>query len=100
MTRRRSNLNPPKSYVTPNGHWPIGPFADDSPTQVKEIAAIVQRLQTAIADRSVTSLAVETDLSRFTIAKLVNGDAWPEFYTLSRLQEVLSIDLLSTAASR
>jgi DNA-binding phage protein len=100
MTRRRNHLREPKSYVAPGGHWPIGPFADDAPTQVSEIAAIVRRLQAAIADRSITSLAAESDLSRFTIAKLVSGGAWPEFYTLSRLQEVLSIDLLSTGASR
>lgn len=84
---------PPREYVRSDGYWPIGPFTSDAPVQVHELARLAATLESSLEWRTIVDVAAAANISRFTVSKLLSGEVWPEFFTISRLQEIMDVDL-------
>ncbi|MFJ8550875.1 helix-turn-helix domain-containing protein [Streptomyces sp. NPDC093676] len=57
--------------------------------------ALAARLQAAIAKKewSVAELSRRSGVGRFTIAKALAGEAWPDLLTIANLERALEVDL-------
>ena len=57
--------------------------------------AMAVRLRAALDRRgwSVARLSRESGVARFTIAKALNGEAWPDLLTIANLEKALECDL-------
>ncbi|MEV7393827.1 helix-turn-helix transcriptional regulator [Streptomyces sp. NPDC091215] len=57
--------------------------------------ALALRLQTAITEKgwSAAELARRSGVARYTIAKALAGEAWPDLLTIANLEKALEADL-------
>lgn len=57
--------------------------------------AMARRLKAALDQRgwSVARLSRESGVARFTIAKALSGEAWPDLLTIANLEKALDCDL-------
>lgn len=57
--------------------------------------AMAARLRAALGGRgwSVAQLSRESGVARFTIAKALAGEAWPDLLTIANLEKALDCDL-------
>ena len=57
--------------------------------------AMAARLKAALDQRgwSVARLSRESGVARFTIAKALSGEAWPDLLTIASLEKALDCDL-------
>jgi len=57
--------------------------------------ALAVRLQAAIDEQgwSVAELSRRSSVARFTIAKALAGEAWPDLLTIANLEKALGADL-------
>ena len=57
--------------------------------------AMAARLKAALGRRgwSVARLSRESGVARFTIAKALSGEAWPDLLTIASLEKALDCDL-------
>lgn len=68
--------------------WP----AVSSEDPIGEVARnFVSNLRDAIGDQSVRSVAKATGVSHTTIQQVLRGDAWPDLYTIAKLERGLGI---------
>lgn len=57
--------------------------------------AVAARLATALADKewSIAHLSRISGVARYTIAKALAGEAWPDLLTIANLEKALDCDL-------
>lgn len=98
MTRRRSAVGPPATYVT--GTWPHGQPVAGAPRALEHARSVAIRLAEAVDGRSVTEVAEASNLARSTIYDLINGKTWPDLVSLGQLEEALGVPLLPPLPDR
>lgn len=83
---------PPRAYCA-SGVWPEAVMSDHHGAQVAQ--ALARRLQAAIdaQDWSVAELSRKSGVARYTIAKALAGEAWPDLLTIANLERALGADL-------
>lgn len=91
MVRRRRQT-PPASWVRA-GSWPEAELARDAPPEAHVAQSIVKRLNTALVERSVRSLAEEADLAHTTVYDLLAGRTYGDVITIARLEAALNVRL-------
>ena len=84
---------PPRSWVTAEGEWPIGPFADDAPLYVTVTAAVVARYQSAAGGRSLRSVARAAGIDATSLGRMLNGETVPDVHTVAVLEGALDAEL-------
>lgn len=87
----------PRAYVS-RGEWPTGTLRRGAPFEAHKLAAISQRLKAAIGERSLRSIAAESDVSIGTLSNILGGRTWGDLVTLARLERALGADLWSGGA--
>jgi len=70
--------------------WPNVP-SDDPSAEVARLFAT--RLRSAMGERSLRSAGAETGVDHSTIQAVLQGRAWPDLDTISRLENGLHADL-------
>jgi hypothetical protein len=70
--------------------WPDEP-SDDPSTEVARLLA--GRLRAAMGERSLRAAGAETGVDHSTIQAILQGRAWPDLDTISRLENGLRADL-------
>jgi ribosome-binding protein aMBF1 (putative translation factor) len=83
---------PPRDYRV-SGAWPEAVLMDHHGARVAQ--ALAARLQVAIEERgwSVAELSRRSGVARYTIAKALAGEAWPDLLTIAHLERALGADL-------
>ena len=77
--------------------WPDVPSED----LLAEVArTFVLRLEQAMGDLSVRSVAAKAGVSHVTLLRILNGHVWPDLATITRLEISLDADLHSSRAAR
>lgn len=89
------SYRPPASFLTENGHWPLGPFRDDAVAYVTVTARLVQRLQSVIEERrlSLRAVAVPAGIDPTSLSRLITGKVVPDLATIANLEQALDVDL-------
>ncbi len=82
----------PRAYV-PEGSWPDSELPADAPREARLALAIARRLQAAIGDRSLRTVAGISGVSASTLSNLVTGRTWGDVVTLARLEAALNVSL-------
>ncbi|MEJ3404592.1 hypothetical protein WDJ51_07605 [Rathayibacter sp. YIM 133350] len=70
--------------------WPDLASSDPSAEVARRFA---RRLRAAIGERSIRSVAVLSDVNHATVLAILAGRAWPDLYTISKLERGLQADL-------
>lgn len=85
----------PRTFVTPTGHWPEGPFTPDTPRYAVVTAALVTRLTAgmAAAGMSARKTALTSGMDPGTLSRILSGQAVPDLGTITALEETLNTDL-------
>lgn len=61
---------------------------------VAELArGFVMNLRAAVGDRSLSEIETITGVNPATLSRILNGHAWPDGYTIARLEVRLGVDL-------
>ncbi|MDH6431538.1 MULTISPECIES: helix-turn-helix domain-containing protein [unclassified Streptomyces] len=83
---------PPRAYCA-SGAWPEAVMEEHHGARVAQ--AMAARLRAALDGRgwSVAQLSRESGVARFTIAKALAGEAWPDLLTIANLEKALDCDL-------
>ncbi|MFH8564614.1 multiprotein-bridging factor 1 family protein [Streptomyces sp. NPDC017988] len=83
---------PPRAYCA-DGVWPEALMTDHHGAKVAQALAV--RLKAAIEARgwSVAELSRVSGVARYTIAKALAGEAWPDLLTIANLEKALGEDL-------
>ncbi len=97
MPGRNDELTEPRSHLGPGGSWPTGPFLDDAPFFVAGVARMIERLDVARDQVSISEIARRTGLNRITVSKILNCGAWPEYVTLLKIHKALDIEISDTS---
>jgi len=84
----------PREYVV-RGEWPDGQLQCGAPYEAQKAAAIANRLQGVIGDRSLRAVAALSGISIGTLHNLLTGKTWGDVVTIARLENALSTDLWS-----
>lgn len=71
------------------GEWPHG--RTQGPAEVAQ--QIARALQDGLEQRSVRQAARDADLQHTTVLALLNGQRWPDFVTLVKLEDALQVPL-------
>ncbi|MEI2786170.1 MAG: helix-turn-helix transcriptional regulator [Candidatus Nanopelagicales bacterium] len=89
------SYQPPASFVAPDGQWPTGPFIPGSPTYAIVTAAVVERLQSVMADRvlSLRAVAGPAGIDPTSLSRLITGKVVPDLATIANLEQSLDVDL-------
>lgn len=66
------------------------PAADPTAEVARRLA---ENLRIAIGERSVRSIARDTDVDHATISAILRGRTWPDLYTIAKLERGLGADL-------
>lgn len=72
-----------------SGAWPEG--AIDGPAGVAQ--ELARNLRAAIGARTIRQLARDADLRHSTVLALLNGQRWPDFVTIVKLEDALETRL-------
>ncbi|WP_406406520.1 multiprotein-bridging factor 1 family protein [Streptomyces sp. NBC_01643] len=83
---------PPRAYCV-GGVWPEAVMTDHHGARVAQ--AMAARLKAALGEKgwSVAELSRVSGVARFTIAKALAGEAWPDLLTIANLEKALECDL-------
>ncbi len=73
--------------------WPEAVLVDHHGARVAQ--ALAARLQAALDEHgwSVAELSRRSTVARYTIAKALAGEAWPDLLTIANLEKALGVDL-------
>jgi DNA-binding phage protein len=88
MPTRRGVTGAPRDQLLA-GAWPDGEV--DGPAAVAQ--QLARALAAALAGRSVRQVAREADLRHTTVLALLNGQRWPDFVTVVKLEDALAATL-------
>ncbi|MEU9149102.1 helix-turn-helix transcriptional regulator [Streptomyces sp. NPDC048417] len=83
---------PPRAYCV-GGAWPEAVMEEHHGARVAQTMAA--RIKAALDQRgwSVAQLSRESGVARYTIAKALAGEAWPDLLTIANLEKALDCDL-------
>jgi lambda repressor-like predicted transcriptional regulator len=83
---------PPRAYCV-RGVWPEAVVEEHHGARVAQ--ALAGRLQAAIEKKgwSVAEVSRRSGVARYTIAKALAGEAWPDLLTIANLENALDVDL-------
>ncbi|WP_406726513.1 helix-turn-helix transcriptional regulator [Streptomyces sp. GD-15H] len=83
---------PPRAYCA-GGAWPEAVREEHHGARVAQ--ALAARLHAAITDKgwSAAELSRRSGVARYTIAKALAGEAWPDLLTIANLEKALEADL-------
>lgn len=70
--------------------WPEGPSSDDDADVARQFA---QNLRSAIASRSIRSVAKAATLDEKTLRDILAGQVWPDLRSIARLERALQMPL-------
>lgn len=88
MPSRRGVVGAPRDQLVA-GEWPHGRARGAA-----EVAQQIARtLQDELGHRSVRQVARDADLQHTTVLALLNGQRWPDFVTLVKLEDALQVTL-------
>jgi hypothetical protein len=90
----RGLASTPREYVI-QGAWPDGTLAKGAPFEARHVAEMAKRLKDAIGDRTLRSVAKESNVSIGTLSSLLGGKTWGDVVTLVRLEQALGVGLWS-----
>ena len=98
----RTNHKYPNFYLRPGATWPKGPLRTGAPREAHLARQIAANLDTFIRDsdakepnptkevhdtaKTVEKIANDTEMSRETIYSVRDGETWPDFFTIARLE--------------
>ena len=83
---------PPRDWVTPDGHWPVGPFAADAPVYALVTAAIASNYRDHAGDRSLRSVARAAGIDATSLGRTLAGETVPDVHTLAVLEDALAAE--------
>ncbi|WP_406731494.1 multiprotein-bridging factor 1 family protein [Streptomyces sp. NBC_01794] len=83
---------PPRAFCA-DGAWPEALMTDHHGARVAQ--AMAARLKSALDEKgwSVAQLSRISGVARYTIAKALAGEAWPDLLTIANLEKALDCDL-------
>lgn len=92
---RSEKALPPRDYVVAQQAWPHGGLANDTPTGVRALQVIAQRLRDHMDQEALSARTVSTrsGVGTQVITRLLNGQSVPDVGTVARLEVALSIRL-------
>lgn len=95
------SYQPPASFVAAGRQWPTGPFVADTPAYATVTAALVERLQSVMAQRglSLRAVAVPAGIDPTSLSRLITGKVVPDLATIANLELSLDVDLWPGRAS-
>ncbi len=85
----RPRRRPPRAHVT-SGEWPTAKLDDPAAEAAQEFAV---RLATAAGEASLRGVEGLTGVDHTTVARILNGDTWPDMATVAHLESGLGADL-------
>jgi ribosome-binding protein aMBF1 (putative translation factor) len=90
MPRRRNGA--PREWIA-EGSWPDGTFRADAPVEVAHAVAIAVGLAAALDGRNKSDVAAAAEVDRSTLYDILAGKAWPDTFTLAKLERYLEASL-------
>jgi DNA-binding phage protein len=93
MPRRRNGA--PREWVS-EGTWPDATFRSDAPVEVAHAVAIAAGLAAALEGRNKSDVAADAGVDRSTLYDILAGRAWPDTFTLAKLERHLGASLWPT----
>jgi DNA-binding phage protein len=91
VTRRADGRRPVDYFA--GGAWPGNVDASVGGGPAAVAASLVRRLEEAIGDRSVRSVASEAGIAHTTLTRLLAGKTWPDLVTIVQLEKALGTAL-------
>ena len=93
MPARRNLKSRPIDHLAAGGTWPLHGLEDGAPDEAKFVMEIARRLQDALGDRSIRSIAKVSGLNPQTIINVLEGRTWAGVPTIYRLEKALQTHL-------
>ena len=90
---RRADVRPRPADYADEGTWPQCTLQADAPVWARHALHISSALQARLRDVNVSELQRSTGIARSTIRRIVEGETWPDFVTLTRLEDALDVSL-------
>lgn len=84
---------PPRTWVTADGEWPLGPFPDDAPPYATVTAAIVRSYREQVGERSLRSVARAAGIDATALGRTLAGETVPDVHTVAVLEAALGAAL-------
>lgn len=90
---RRSDVRPRPADYGADGTWPHCTLEADAPVWARYALDISAALESRLLDVNVSQLQRTTGVARSTVRRIVDGETWPDFVTLARLEYALGVRL-------
>ncbi|TEX46699.1 MAG: hypothetical protein B7C54_05745 [Acidimicrobiales bacterium mtb01] len=75
------------------GQWPKATLSKDAPAEARHVLEMSKRLEAAIGERSMRSVAIAAGVSVATLSNLLTGRTWGDVVTVFRLEQALEVSL-------
>ncbi len=91
MARRPGTRGEPRAYVVAGGSWPEGPFAADTPPEVRYAAAVASGLRAGLVELGLpnTTAAIRMGLARPSLQRILAGHVMPDLRSLAAAEVLL-----------
>lgn len=91
MPRRPGTRGAPRDYVQERGTWPVGPFAADTPPEVRYAAAVALGLRAGLAelDLPIGVAAERMGLARPSLQRILAGHVMLDLRSLAAAERLL-----------
>lgn len=105
----------PRSYLTPGGVYPFGPFVPETPSHVLAAAVFALNLHAwmrgqlssfgkepswIVEDRKMATFVKKFGISHAVISRIRTGTGYPDLLTVARLEELTKAELWGTYRDR
>lgn len=90
---RRADVRPRPADYAAEGSWPQCSLEEDAPVWAHYALDISSALEASLRDVNVSELQRTTGVARSTVRRIIDGETWPDFVTLARLEDALNVRL-------
>lgn len=90
---RRADVRPRPADYAAEGSWPDCTLEPGAPVWAQRALEVSGALQASLRDVNLSELHRTTGIARSTVRRIVDGETWPDFVTLTRLEEALNARL-------
>lgn len=91
----RRRFDEPRTFVTPDGDYPTGPFRAGTPAYAAVTAGISANLQHALTQQgmSLRKTAAKAGIAHGTLVNILAGSVVPDVGTVAALEQALNTPL-------
>jgi len=90
---RRADVRPRPADYAAEGSWPHCSLEAEAPVWARYALHISSALEASLRDVNVSELQRTTGVARSTVRRIIDGETWPDFVTLARLEDALNVRL-------